>query len=70
MTIDRRLRVVADRLRPTACHATGPTCEQAVVVGDGSLDPPTPDLPPTCPDCLRPWQYLIVELPGVDVADL
>ncbi len=66
----RRLDRLAERFRPTACYSPGPVCEQAVVVGDGSLDPPTPDLPGRCPACGRRRTYQVVELLGVDAAKL
>ncbi len=68
MTIDRRLRVVADRLRPTTCYATGAYCETAVVCGDET--PGDPDLPARCPTCGRPRRYQIVRLVGVDASKL
>ncbi len=66
----RRLDRLTDRLRPPGCYSEGAVCEQAAVVGDGSLDPPTPDLPERCPACGRRRTYQVVELLGVDVARL
>ena len=55
-------------IRPSGCVGRGRTCHHVVVAGDGSLEPPIPDLPATCPRCGRPVRALIVTLAGVDAS--
>lgn len=63
-----RLDRLADRFRPAACLWIGGRCYRTEVVGDGTLDPPKPDLPPVCALCGRARDYRIVKLLGVDVS--
>ena len=65
---DRRLRLVADRLRPPDCHSPGATCERAAVIGDET--PGEPELPKRCPRCGRPQRYTVVRIVGVDARAL
>jgi hypothetical protein len=69
-SIRARLDRVGDRLRPASCWSRGPRCWQTVLVGDGSDDPPVPELPAVCPDCSRPMRWQFVILAGTDVARL
>jgi len=61
----RRLDVVAGRFRPPGCSGPGSHCRRWLVLGDGSADPPTPDLPSTCAACGRPLFVRFVVLIGV-----
>lgn len=61
-----RLETVWHR-RPEGCFSDGPTCAKHALVGDGSDDPPMPDLPATCAGCGRPTFWQITVVCGVDV---
>lgn len=62
-----RLDRVRERLRPVTCYSQGSLCDQVRLVGDGSLDPPMPDLPAICRHCGRPTRWETIVLIGVDV---
>ncbi len=62
-----RLDRLTHRIRPAGCWSVGSRCETFVLVGDGSDDPPEPDLPDTCSKCGRPAEHHVVLLVGVDV---
>ena len=62
-----RLDRVAQRLRPPACRGDGTVCEQTRLVGDGSDEPPVPELPAVCAACGRPIRWQLVVVAGVDV---
>ena len=55
-------------IRPSGCVGRGRTCHHVVVAGDGSLEPPSPAMPATCPRCGRPVRALIVKVIGVDAS--
>ncbi len=69
-SIAARLRRVVPHLRPSTCGPDGRHCRWVRLVGDGSEDPPVPDLPATCRHCGRPTEWQIVRLLGVDVTQL
>lgn len=54
--------------RPAACWSAGSACTKHELVGDGSDDPPMPDLPATCADCGRAILWRVIVLPGVDAS--
>lgn len=68
MPLGRRIARLTHRVRPVGCFSSGSHCTTFLLVGDGSDDPPTPELPARCPACGRPHLHHIVRLIGVDVA--
>lgn len=70
MTTKGRLDTLAMvwRRRPPGCFSEGGTCTKYRVVGDGSDDPPMPDLPATCDGCGRPIFWRVTVVCGVDVS--
>jgi len=67
-TTQTRIERLEAVIRPASCFGRGRTCRQVIVVGDGTLDPPVPPVPTTCPRCGRPVSALIVALTGVDAS--
>lgn len=65
-----RLDRLAVAAKPGGCVWAGGRCVKYGVVGDGSLEPPMPDLSSVCPDCGRPVAWSVVVLPGVDASRL
>lgn len=62
-----RIDRIAHRFRPVSCFSPGSQCVRYVLVGDGSDDPPEPELPARCPACGRPADHQLVVLVGVNV---
>ena len=69
MSTSQRART--DRLqplfRPASCYSAGSVCDRVELVGDGSLDPPEPDLPEVCVACGRRIRWQVIVVYGVDV---
>jgi len=63
-----RIVRLEDFIQPAGCVGRGRTCHHVAIAGDGSLEPPTPDMPATCPRCGRPVRALIIKLAGVDAS--
>ena len=63
-----RLDRLALAARPGRCRWVGGRCAKDALVGDGSDDPPMPNLPSVCPDCGRPVLWRVVVVCGVDVS--
>lgn len=53
--------------KPGRCQWQGGRCVQQAVVGDGSDDPPMPELPAVCGACGRPIVWRVTVLVGVAV---
>ena len=64
----RRLDRLVLASKPGRCAWAGGRCVRHAVVGDGSLDPPEPELPAICAACRRPVAWSLVVLPGVDAS--
>lgn len=65
--IGRRLDRLATLTRPMGCNVAGGACWKNEAYGDGSDDPPEPDLPGRCPACGLPRSYRLIRVLGVDV---
>lgn len=66
----RRLDRLAHRFRPVDCFSDGDLCTKYWLVGDGSDDPPEPEVPATCAACGRATTTTLVIVAGVDMSRL
>lgn len=68
--LGRRLDRLALAAKPGRCRWAGGRCVKHAVIGDGSDDPPMPELPAVCGGCGKPTLWRVVVLVGVDAARL